>query len=109
MQQQIVNHAESNLAAYQYSLDIETRVLFDAHLGEQLQAAREHGVDAPDAREVERGCQLLLAHAQAQQVPRRHVALQDLLEQVVQCLRSACRAGSKQAEYLLDEHTIKQT
>jgi hypothetical protein len=59
------------------------------HLGEQLQAAREHGVDAADAREVEAGRQLLLAHAQAQQVARRHVALQDLLEQVVQRLRGA--------------------
>ncbi len=58
-----------------------------AHLGQELEAAGEHGVDAADAGEVEGGGQLLLAHAQAQQVARRHVAQQDLLKQVVQRLR----------------------
>lgn len=59
------------------------RPLAAEYLGEKLQAAGEHGVDAANAGEVEGGGQLLLAHAQAQQVARRDVAQQDLLEQVV--------------------------
>ncbi len=57
------------------------------HLGQELQAAGQHGVDAPDAGEVEGGGQLLLAHAQPQQVARRHIAQQDLLKQIVQRLQ----------------------
>ena len=49
-----------------------------AHLCQQLQAPRQHGIDAPDTAEVQLSLQLSLAHAQAQQVPRRHVALNNL-------------------------------
>lgn len=58
-----------------------------AYLSEELEAAGEHGVDTADAREIERGGQLGLAHAKPQQVPRRHIALQNLLKQIVQRLR----------------------
>ena len=56
------------------------------YLGQELQAARQHGIDAPDAGEVKGGGQLLLAHAQPQQVARWHIAQQDLLKEVVQRL-----------------------
>ena len=68
-------------------MGFQTEVCKIIHLGKELQAAGQHGVDAPDAGEVESGGQLLLAHAQAQQVARRHIAQQDLLKQVVQRLR----------------------
>ena len=67
------------------------------HLSEQLQASRQHGVHAPHTREVQRRCQLLLAHAQAQQVARWHVPLQDLLEQIVQRLHSADGTNAQSA------------
>ena len=68
-------------------MHIEDRGGARQHLGQELQAAGQHGVDAPDAGEVEGGGQLLLAHAQPQQVARRHIAQQDLLKQIVQRLQ----------------------
>jgi hypothetical protein len=43
------------------------------YLGQQLQAACQHRIDAPHATEVLLRLQLRLAHAQPQQVPRRHI------------------------------------
>lgn len=57
-----------------------------ADLSEQFKAARKHGVDSANAGEVEGGRQLCFAHSQPQQVARGHVALQNLLKQVVQRL-----------------------
>ena len=50
----------------------------EPHLCQQLQPAREHGVDAADAAKVQLSVQLCLAHAEAQQIACRHVPLHNL-------------------------------
>mmetsp|Transcript_9867 Transcript_9867/g.19845 ORF Transcript_9867/g.19845 Transcript_9867/m.19845 type:complete len:728 (+) Transcript_9867:1713-3896(+) len=55
-------------------------------LRQQLQPPRQHRVHPTQARKLQVRLQLLLPHAQPQQVARRHVAVHDLHEQVIQRL-----------------------
>mmetsp|Transcript_15961 Transcript_15961/g.37845 ORF Transcript_15961/g.37845 Transcript_15961/m.37845 type:complete len:271 (-) Transcript_15961:3035-3847(-) len=69
--------------------DVGGHAKLDGHLlnlREQLQAALEHGVDAPHAREVELRVEVLLPLAEAEEVTGRDVSLHDLCEEVVQRL-----------------------
>eukprot|EP00976_Prorocentrum_cordatum_P019339 392216-Prorocentrum_minimum.AAC.1 len=54
------------------------------HLRQQLQPPRQHRVHATRARKVNVRVQLLLAHAEAEEVAGGNVALHDLLEEVVE-------------------------
>ena len=78
-------------------LSSSCKTLFKAqttHLGQQLQAPGQHGIHTPHSGEVEPSGQLLLALPQPQQVPRRHIPLQQLLEQVVQGLHATGWSGN---------------
>ena len=58
-----------------------------AYLCEELDAPSQHGVYSPSPGKVVLCLELSLAHSQSQQVAGRNVPLQQLLEEIIQCLQ----------------------